>query len=292
MKLLPWMIPDHLAPGDAKSLEGDWSSLEIHHITSTEDPNFEMAYEALHAEFGNAGELEERSVISHRMKWNPSEIHNGASLQYAMHLVTRNGAFVAVRDHTAIILEKEEGAVVHLSHNLVAPEWRRSGLAGWMRALPISTAMDSLRAQGRPTTSSILLVCEMEHLDLTRPATMARLAAYEKAGFQMADPSRLNYLQPDFRSPVEIDASGGAQPLPLCLLFRQVGFDARNSLTGWEIRHAVQCLYKMYGAGFREKDMQAVLETLKKFPPPHAHIPLVPPTSVQTHPLAGIKDDR
>lgn len=266
MKLLPWMIPEHLAPGDAKSLEGDWSSLEIHRIASPDDPHFEMAYQALHDEFANAGELEERDVIARRMLWNPSEIHNGASLQYAMHLVTRNGEFVAVRDHTAIILEDEEGAVVHLSHNLVAPEWRRSGLAGWMRALPISTAQDSLHAQGRPTTSPILLVCEMEHLNLTRPATMARLAAYQKAGFKLADPSRLNYLQPDFRSPLEIDANGGAQPLPLCLLFRHVACDDRTSLCGKEIRHAVKCLYKMYGAGFREKDMKAVYQSLDAFP--------------------------
>lgn len=281
MKLLPWMIPEHLAPGDVKSLEGDWRSLEIHRITSSKDPHFEMAYQALHAEFANAGELEECEVLCRRMEWKPSEIQNGASLQYAMQLVTKDGGFVAARDHTAIILENEAGVVVHLSHNLVAPEWRRSGLAGWMRALPIATAIDSLCALGRPTTSPILLVCEMEYFDLARPATMARLAAYEKAGFKMADPSRINYLQPDFRSPVEIDASGGAQPLPLCLLFRQFGCDAINSLTGEEIRHAVKCLYKMYGAGFRKKDMQVVIETLKNYPSPDAHIPFVLPTSVQ-----------
>ena len=278
MKLLPWMIPHHLAPGDAKSLHGDWRSLDIHRITSTEDPHFDMAYEALHAEFGKAGELEERAVIARRMQWKSSEIQHGASLQYAMHLVTRNGEFVAARDHTAIILEDEAGAVVHLSHNLVAPEWRRSGLAGWMRALPISTALDSLRKLGRPITSPILLVCEMEHLDLTRPATMARLAAYEKAGFKMADPLRVNYLQPDFRSPVQIDASGGPQPLPLCLLFRHVGCDARNSLTGEEIRHAVKCLYKMYGAGFREIDMQVVYRSLDAFPANDEVVNLKSPT--------------
>jgi len=34
MNLQPWMIPEHLAPGDAKSLEGDWAGMELHRITS------------------------------------------------------------------------------------------------------------------------------------------------------------------------------------------------------------------------------------------------------------------
>ena len=279
MNLQPWMIPKHLAPGDAKSLEGDWAGMELHRITSAEDPFFEMAFGALCAEFGDAGEMEQASVIARRLQWLPEQLINGASMQYALQLVTHAGEFVAVRDHTVIILESEPRAVVHLSHNLVAPEWRRSGIAGWMRALPVATAMDSLQSLRLPITSPITLIGEMEHFDPTRSATLVRLAAYEKAGFKMVDPSRVSYLQPDFRDPSEIDLSSGPQPLPLTLMLRRIGREAEDFVGGAEILHGVKALYKMYASEFRAADMHQVYESLKAYPASRDRIPLKPPTS-------------
>ena len=279
MNLQPWMIPEHLAPGDAKSLEGDWAGMELHRITSAEDPFFEMAFGALCAEFGDAGEMEQASVIARRLQWLPEQLINGASMQYALQLVTHAGEFVAVRDHTVIILESEPRAVVHLSHNLVAPEWRRSGIAGWMRALPVATAMDSLQSLRLRITSPITLIGEMEHFDPTRSATLVRLTAYEKAGFKMVDPSRVIYLQPDFRDPSEIDLSSGPQPLPLTLMLRRIGREAEDFVGGAEILHGVKALYKMYASEFRAADMHQVYESLKAYPASRDRIPLKPPTS-------------
>ena len=279
MNLQSWMIPEHLAPGDAKSLEGDWAGMELHRITSAEDPFFEMAFGALCAEFGDAGEMEQASVIARRLQWLPEQLINGASMQYALQLVTHAGEFVAVRDHTVIILESEPRAVVHLSHNLVAPEWRRSGIAGWMRALPVATAMDSLQSLRLPITSPITLIGEMEHFDPTRSATLVRLTAYEKAGFKMVDPSRVSYLQPDFRDPSEIDLSSGPQPLPLTLMLRRIGREAEDFVGGAEILHGVKALYKMYASEFRAADMHQVYESLKAYPATRDRIPLKPPTS-------------
>jgi hypothetical protein len=279
MNLQSWMIPEHLAPGDAKSLEGDWAGMELHRITSAEDPFFEMAFGALCAEFGDAGEMEQASVIARRLQWLPEQLINGASMQYALQLVTHAGEFVAVRDHTVIILESEPRAVVHLSHNLVAPEWRRSGIAGWMRALPVATAMDSLQSLRLPITSPITLIGEMEHFDPTRSATLVRLTAYEKAGFKMVDPSRVSYLQPDFRDPSEIDLSSGPQPLPLTLMLRRIGREAEDFVGGAEILHGVKALYKMYASEFRAADMHQVYESLKAYPASRDRIPLKPPTS-------------
>jgi len=279
MNLQSWMIPEHLAPGDAKSLEGDWAGMELHRITSAEDHFFEMAFGALCAEFGDAGEMEQASVIARRLQWLPEQLINGASMQYALQLVTHAGEFVAVRDHTVIILESEPRAVVHLSHNLVAPEWRRSGIAGWMRALPVATAMDSLQSLRLPITSPITLIGEMEHFDPTRSATLVRLTAYEKAGFKMVDPSRVSYLQPDFRDPSEIDLSSGPQPLPLTLMLRRIGREAEDFVGGAEILHGVKALYKMYASEFRAADMHQVYESLKAYPATRDRIPLKPPTS-------------
>jgi hypothetical protein len=272
------MVPAHLAPGDLKSLEGDWSEIELHLIRDQSDPFFEMAFGALWKEFGHKGEMEQAAVIAERLKWHPQQPRNGAALRYALVLLTHRGGFVAVRDHTVIILGDRPGAVVHLSHNLVAPEWRRSGIAGWTRAFPVSTALDCLSELNQPAESPITLVGEMEHLDSSKPDTQVRLTAYEKAGFKMVDPARVRYLQPDFRSFVEIDKSSGPRPVPLCLMLRRVGREEETSVSGAEVLQVVQALYRMYGTGFRESDMKVVLESLSTYPEASESIDLLPPT--------------
>ena len=47
MNLAPWMEPAHLAPGDAKSLQGDWTEFTLHHIRDTASAGFDMAFGAL-----------------------------------------------------------------------------------------------------------------------------------------------------------------------------------------------------------------------------------------------------
>ena len=272
------MVPAHLAPGDTKSLEGDWSEIELHEIRSAADPFFGMAFGALWSEFGDKGEMEQAGVIADRLKWHPLHPRNGAALRYALVLLTHRGEFVAVRDHTVIILEDRPGAVVHLSHNLVAPEWRRSGIAGWMRAFPVSTALDCLAKLSRPADSPITLVGEMEHLDSSKPDTRVRLAAYEKAGFKMVDPGRVRYLQPDFRHPVEIDKSPGPVPVPLCLMLRRVAREEEAAVPGVEVLQVVHALYRMYGVAFRESDMKVVMESLSEYPEATDLIALRPPT--------------
>jgi len=218
------------------------------------------------------------------MKWHPSQMHDEAALLYAMQLITRNGEFVGVRDHTAILLENERGAIVHLSHNLVARAWRRSGIAGWLRALPVSTALEALAAAGRQLDTPVTLVGEMEHFNPSNAATGIRLTAYEKAGYKMVDPEIVDYWQPDFRDPQVIDQENGPKPIPLCLMLRRIGREHEEFVSGAEVRQSVNALYKMYGRGFQQRDMQAVLETLCYYPSPDARIPLVPPTrAVKKH---------
>ena len=279
MNLQPWMIPSDLAPGDAKSLARDWSDVELHRIESSDDPHFDTAFGALWSQFGAIGEVEQAEVLALRMLWDPAKITDGCSLRYRLMLVTSGGNFAAVRDHTAIVLEDEPGAIVHLSHNLVAPEWRRSGLAGWLRALPVTTARNVLTAQNRPADSPITLVGEMEHPSVADPATQVRLAAYEKAGCKKIDPSRVGYLQPDFRAHHEIDLDGGPRPIPLCLIVRRVGRENEDWITGAEVRRIARSLYKMYASGFRAKDMEFVRASLENYPAPDEKIALLAPTA-------------
>jgi GNAT superfamily N-acetyltransferase len=273
--LQPWMIPADLAPGDAKCATRDWTGFELHRVRELDSPEFAMAYGALWEEFGAKHEMESADVLARRVRWSPGALVNGCALLYELLLVTKGGAFVGVRDHTAIVDPEHAVAVVHLSHNLVAPAWRGGGIAGWLRALPISAARLALTAQGLPETASIFLVAEMEPADPSDEARTIRLAAYEKAGYRKL--AGVPYLQPDFRAPKEIDASGGPRPLPLSLLVREVGNDSCAALPAETVRHIAGCLYRMYGAEFRESDMARVWENLDRFPSAGT-IPLVPPT--------------
>lgn len=277
MNLQPWMVPGDLAPGDPKSLHRDWPDVDLCRIESTEDPHFDMAFGALWSEFGAIGEIEQASVLGMRMRWDPSRLVDGCAMRYRMMLITSGGKFAAARDHTAIVLDGEPGAIVHLSHNLVAPDWRRTGLAGWLRALPVTTARNVLAAQNRPPDSPITLVGEMEHP--SDAATLVRLAAYEKAGYKKVDPARVGYLQPDFRAHHEIDISGGPRPIPLGLILRRVGREEEDFITGAEVRRIASSLYKMYGTGFRPRDMAVVHASIESYPPPDEQIRLIAPTT-------------
>jgi hypothetical protein len=275
--LQSWMIIGDLAPGDSKSATRDWSEIVLHRVESRDDPMFDMAFGALWSEFGEIDEIEQPDVLAARMLWDPRRLVNGCALKYRMMLITAGGRFVAVRDHTAIVVDGTPGAVVHLSHNLVAPEWRRSGVAGWLRALPIQTARNTLAAQGRSTDEPITLVGEMEHPDESDLASMVRLKAYERAGYRKVDPSRVNYLQPDFRPTEEIDLTGRIEPIPMAMIVRRVGRESEETIPAAEVRAIATALYRMYAMGFRARDMEPLFASLENYPNPEETLALVPP---------------
>jgi GNAT superfamily N-acetyltransferase len=271
-------LPADLAPGDGKALELDCREFDIDRICSSGHPLFALAYEGLWREFGSHQTMETREVIMQRLAWHPATALGGDCwLRYEMILVRRQSQFVAVRDHTAVVTRQRGAphAVVHLSHVLVDAAWRRTGLAGWLRAWPLQTARACLAAAGFPSVSPITLVAEMEHPDPGFPDRMIRLKAYEKAGFKKVDPAVVKYFQPDFRAPEEIDAGGGPRPLPFSLILRRVGREQEGAIRGAEVREIVECLYTMYGASFREKDIAVVRQS--SYPPAEAEISLVAP---------------
>jgi hypothetical protein len=237
-------------------------------IRSTSDPLFAIAYGALWAEFGAAREMETRDVLAARFAAD-------GAMRYEMILARRNSCVVAVRDQTVIWFEGE--VVVHLSHLLVAPEWRRSGIAGWMRAVSVLAGRELAARMHRPD-ADITLVGEMEYDDGTDEHRRVRLAAYERAGFLKVDPLGVRYMQPDFRPPAEIDATGGARPLPFQLVIRRVRRESERAITGANVRRLVRALYAMYGAHFRRQDMAHPALSLAQYPADDAEIPLLPPT--------------
>ncbi|HSI12907.1 MAG TPA: hypothetical protein VK961_12735 [Chthoniobacter sp.] len=260
-----------LAPGDEKSALLDLARFELKRIRSNDDPLFERAYERLWEEFGPKDEMEQRDVLDGRF-------HLGQRFLYEMALVRTGGAFAAVRDHTAALTRDGRHGMVHLSHNLVSPTARRTGLAGWMRALPIATARECLAANAAPPGAQITLLAEMEYAQAEDPARLIRLQAYERAGFRKIDPQVVHYFQPDFRPSNVIDASGGAHPLPFQLLIRRVYREHESAILGAEVRQLVETLYDIYHSQFRPADLAHPSLTLDSYPANDAEISLLPPT--------------
>src|ERR1051325_2553779 len=273
-------LASDLAPGDAKSAALDSPTFNVVHIDRPDHPLFGDVYNLLWREFAAKHELEPCDVLVRRFAWHPARPHEGCALLYDLLAVLRGGEIVGVRDHTAIVPldAPKPHAVVHLSHVLVVPEFRRSGLAGWLRALPIQTARECLRLAGWPASVPIALAAEMDHPRADAPDTLIRLRAYEKAGFRKFDPELVPYLQPDFRPAHVIDSSGGPRPLPFALTVRRVGREQEHAVPAAEARAVAGALYRMYGATFRREDMAPVCENLNRFPPSGETVRLLPPT--------------
>ena len=260
-------LPSDLAPGDSKSAGLDVSAFRFDRIRRIDDPLFDIAHAQLWAEFGAKNEMERRETLALRFGLAPR-------LLYEMILVRRDGEFIGARDHTAIMSRDGAQVVVHLSHNLLAPAARRTGLAGWMRAFPIQTAREFCDGKNAPIT----LIAEMEYDDGIDPQRAIRLRAYEKAGFVKIDPRLADYHQPDVRAPAAIDSTGGAHPVRFQLLIRRVGREGERTIRGAEIRTLVQSIYGIYGAQFRPQDMAHPLLDLARLPADDAVVALLPPT--------------
>jgi len=276
------LIADDLAPGDLAVASGDWSGLRLERIRSPHHPLFEPLYARLWREFGPRGEMETRAVIADRLGWRPQQPVNHHALLYEMVAARRGAAIVGLRDHTAIVpcpphrRDHPGQVIVHLSHVIVEPPLRGSGLSGWLRALPIQAGRECAAAAGEPPRQRTTLVAEMEHPDGVSPMIMARLRSYERAGFLAIDPDEVHYVQPDFRPAADIERSA-VQPVPLLLVVRRVGRESERTISGTEVREIVQALYTMFGVHVRADHMAPLWGLCDHLPGPGETIALRPP---------------
>lgn len=268
--------PKDLAPGDQASRQFDSSRVEVHRVASAGDPLFQEAYQSLWRYFGPINELEPAEVLAQRLALNDSQDADDLVIRYDLVLLRAEGHVAAACDHTAVA--DARGVVVHVSHILIDPAWRRTGLGGWIRAFPVQTARRCLEDAGLPLDLPITLVAEVEYPD-GNEQRMIRLKTFERAGFQKIDPAMIDYHQPDFRPPEIIDASGGSEPLPFQLLVRQVGREGAMHVSGAEVRTMVERIYRGYDRDFREQDMAVVWRQLETYPPDEAQIRLLLPTA-------------
>lgn len=274
----PFMDPGDLAPGDLIPPMGLPSGIELCRVESPADPLFEQGYQLLEAEFSRANEIETREVLMDRMSWQADQIdEEGHAMGYQFLVLKIAGEIAAVRDHSAIV--SQGGVTVHLSHVLVLPQWRRSGLATVLRTLPVGFARNVAARSGVPD-APITLVCEMDLYEPQSPSNQIRRSSYAKAGF-LSIPSGHGYIQPDFRSKPLIDSDpGGARPVELDLLFRRVRREHETEINRAELLVHIGRIYRMYGRNIAPEHMEASLAWLENFRTvSQPAYPLVPPTA-------------
>jgi hypothetical protein len=179
----------------AQALDG---VLRFEEITDPASAAFDQAYRFLDAFFGAKGELEDRDALAGLMRERWIDYGNRCEGTYHVIAAWHGDTLVGVRDCYVDIDLDAELCLVALSHSLVAPAWRRSGLAAWFRAVPGALSRQVLQARfGRPWPT--LVGAEMEPVDPADESSIVRLLSYGRAGFRALDPQRFRYSQPDFR---------------------------------------------------------------------------------------------
>jgi GNAT superfamily N-acetyltransferase len=224
--------PRDLAPGDTAGQDGAaravsaLEGLQLREVTADPGdlPVFREAYAALSAFFGPANEIEREEVLE-RWLFRPDP---AATVRYHLLVAhTADGRLAAVRDGFTALLRAQRCIVALMSHTLVNPPWRRSGLAAVLRAAPAAFAREDAAAQGLPDALRVL-VAEMEFVEGDKPDTRIRLVAYGRAGFRVVPPALVPYAQPDFRDLAALGVA--AVPVPLVLLVRLPGREDQEAL--------------------------------------------------------------
>lgn len=247
-----------LAPGDKISESLDFKSFEVIKILNSTSPNFNFAYDWLWKEFGEKGELESKENLSLRFfkSLQNSKDLSTVPFYYEMILVKRDSCFAAVRDHTVILdLDPHPEIFVHLSHLLIDPHFRKTGLAGWMRAYPLQTAREFMKILGLTDSLPITLIAEMEPFDARFSDRIIRLLSYEKAGFKKIASKNFKYYQPDFKQRDKIEQAEEPQFLQLDLIIRRVNREHELTISGIEYKRMIRILYSMYSATLHEDNI-------------------------------------
>ena len=241
----------HLDPADLGADEKAHAALarfRLSIVKSHAGPDFDRAYDALFAVFGERGEFERREVVAHWIARGSHDLPGDPALawRYAL-LVARDasGDLAAVRDCHVTIDRQHRITVIYLAHALVLPAYRRTGLGAVLRAAPIAIARRALKSLGEDTAHhEILLAAEMDPWERAVPASLVRLVAYGRSGFAAIDPRVLPYCQPDFRDPAEI----GDVPrnLPFLAVVRRSGHATASALPRSLAEAYVHHLYAVF----------------------------------------------
>ncbi|AUX38444.1 MULTISPECIES: hypothetical protein [Sorangium] len=222
-------------PRDVRPGEGPekvaWALARFSVDEARDEAAFDEGYRALDEVFGPKGELERREVLAAWFAGRHTDPAAPIEARYHMLLARSvdDGRLAGVRDGYVTLDRAARRCVMLLSHALVLPAYRRTGLAALLRAAPVALARRALEGAGLGGGGAeVMLAAEMEAVDPDDRDSVVRLIAYGRAGFAIVPPAVLPYAQPDFR---DVAALGVAPvPLPLLAVVRQVGEEGRDDI--------------------------------------------------------------
>lgn len=245
-----------------------------------DDPDsaaFDQAYRMLDEFFGPRGELEDRGALARFARDGCIPYGQRVEGNYRMVAAWDGDTLAGVRDCYVDIDPKAGVCLTALSHALIAPEYRRSGLGAMFRAFPVTLARRITEERLGPHHGlPILIAAEMEPADPENVDTIVRLVAYGRSGFRVMDPRRVPYSQPDFRDLAAIGATHTA--LPLLPVVRWVDHADATAVPAWmaaaypRLFHMAHYLYLPFDR-VQPSEMHA-LETLSRSTEEVALLPL------------------
>lgn len=208
-----------LAPLDAAKGAAAAERFRLVDLADGDDPAFDACWELLAGEFLARAELEDREVLRGFLRQRTLTYGGGRHGTYHMIAAYEGDRPVGARDCYVDLDPGLRTCLVALSHVLVVPDCRRTGLAALLRTAPLTLARRALADRpGWP----VLVVAEMDPVDPAVPDSVVRLVAYGRSGFAALDPRRLPYSQPLLGSEVQDLA---VTALPMLVVVRPVGMD-------------------------------------------------------------------
>ncbi|HMV68959.1 MAG TPA: hypothetical protein PKA64_19070 [Myxococcota bacterium] len=254
-------------------IERETRKYEIWSIDSPSHPDFKPAYDLLWAAFGPQNEMEPERTVRKWLREDPfSPVETGTYIKYFM-IVARgpDGGVRGVRDGCILVNQEYDPdlCVVYLAHIYMLPEARGTVLSYWLRISPVELAMQYLKdlhdegliklpapdAPGRHFGMRINLTAEMEYFAPEDRLSLQRILFYGRGGFDVIDPRHFPYLQPDFRTEEEIEATG-YRPIPFMILLRRMGRERQARLDIEEAAGTMRLLYDEF-ASFCDSDRLA-----------------------------------
>lgn len=278
-------------------VERETRQFEFWEILTPDDPLFQKAYATLWSAFGPQGEMEREDAIRRFLLDDPySPTGSGSYIRYFLLVARdRDGNLCGVRDGTVMVNQgyTPDLCVVYLSHIYLFPEARGTVISYWLRIAPVELAVEylaELHRRGRiklPAPDApqkyfgmrVDLTAEMEYFSPDDRISWQRILFYGRGGFDVVNPRHFPYLQPDFRDPDVIRATGN-QPMPFMILVRRIGQERQATMPLDEASGLMRLLYDDFAyhcdSEFLENSLQLVLDRLAERAQRKAFVDLLP----------------
>lgn len=278
-------------------IERETRQFQVWEILHPGDPGFKEAYDVLWGAFGEQGEMEREEAIRKFLADDAYEpMPTGTFIRYFL-LAARDshGKLLGVRDGSILLNQGYDPdlCVVYLSHIYMVPEGRGTVLSYWLRIAPVEIAVEYLAelhkrgkialplpdAPGKYFGMRLDLAAEMEYFSPDDRLSWQRILFYGRGGFDVINPRHFPYLQPDFRDPEEIRATGN-RPMPFMMLVRRMGQERQATMPIEEASGLMRLLYDDFACHCApehlENSLQLVLDRLSEREQRKSFVELLP----------------